>query len=366
MRTIAIGRTDDTLMRKALYRCGWVSKTEESKRKVMVYDIEDNFPISECLKNESIKMIPAENHFAVVTMTRYYVKTCVFQALEDILPTDKYYHSRKVSAHTCAFDYYEMICEKTWQHVLESIYETDCLLEYPLNVDVMDIEFTLESYNSFKVAFTEYMLNEFPFAYASKPDEKHRFLLHLKQDVCNIILTNRLVLHAGVLPTKLLEIRFQKKVRISDRQFGLVHSYPCLKLISGSSAFGYEALKTGVIRGVETNNFALGFQYFDNDKASFVEVIHNQPGPARFIQGTDACIITKIGAPFDNNTRHHHIPALGFKIPDIENVSKASKYLLISCSIIQTTVELTKSPSFIQNKRHCPKKRWGYCFDKKL
>ncbi|GAN03875.1 hypothetical protein MAM1_0050c03331 [Mucor ambiguus] len=130
----------------------------------MVYDIEDNFPISECLQNESIRMIPAEKHFAVVTMTRYYLKTCVFQALEDILSTDKFYHSRKMSAHTCAFDYYETICDKIWQHVLESIYETDCLLEYPSNMDVMDIEFTLESYNSFKVAFTEYMLNEIPTA----------------------------------------------------------------------------------------------------------------------------------------------------------------------------------------------------------
>lgn len=159
MRNVTIGHTDNTLMRKVLDQCGWVPETEKIKRKLMLYDIEDNFPISECLQQENIKMIPAKIPFVVVTITRYYTKVCLFQALEDTLPSDKYYNIIKGVDYTFSFDFYETICDKIWQRVLESIYETDHLLEYPANVDIMDLEFTLEAYKGFKVAFTEYMLN---------------------------------------------------------------------------------------------------------------------------------------------------------------------------------------------------------------
>ncbi|CAO3647965.1 unnamed protein product [Mucor fragilis] len=200
MKNVAIGRTGDRLIKKVLDRCGWVLETEKTKRKLMVYDIEDNFPIAECLQKENIKIISAKQRFAVVTITRIYVKTIVFHALEDILPTDKHYKTIKVQDDTYPFDFYEAICDRIWYHVLESIYNVNPLLEYPSNIDIMDLKFTLESYKSFKVAFTEYILNTFPFTYTSHPDEKHKFPLHLKPDSCSIVLTNRLVLLSGVLP----------------------------------------------------------------------------------------------------------------------------------------------------------------------
>ena len=159
MRNVTIGHDDDYLMKTVLHYCGWVSKTEENKRKLMVYNIEDNFPISECLQQENINIIPAKTLFAVVTITRYYTKTCMFQALEDVLPIDKDYKTIKIWGEFYPFDFYETVCDKIWHHVLESIYEADPLLEYPSDTDIMDLEFTIESYKNFKVTFMEYILN---------------------------------------------------------------------------------------------------------------------------------------------------------------------------------------------------------------
>ncbi|KAL9554373.1 hypothetical protein MBANPS3_002849 [Mucor bainieri] len=375
MRNVTIGQADDKLMRKALHYCGWVPESEENKRKLMVYDIEDNYPISECLQKENIKLIPAKTQFCVVTITRYYVKTCHFQALEDMLPTDKYYKAIKGGSFTRPIDFYEMICDKIWQHVQESIYATDSLLEYPPDLDIMDIEFTLEAYNSFKVAFTKYIMTTFPLTYASHPDEEHIFPLHLKQGNCSVVLTNRLVLHSGVLSAfasssffrkvlimspaftflrlfnfddeknltlpmlglletelkRILEVRFMRMIWISMRRFTLVHSNPCLRSVAGDTAFGYEALKTGVIRAAEWGFFAVGFQYFDNnDKTSFVQVVSHESGAKQLISGTDVCIVTKHGAPTDNTKKHHYISNLGLKIPNLKNVFKLRKYFLIS------------------------------------
>ncbi|KAK4521408.1 STAS domain-containing protein [Mucor velutinosus] len=364
---------------------GTVPETEENKRKLMVYDIEDNFPISECLQKENIKMIPANTQFAVVSMTRYYVKTCYFQALEDIY------------------------CLLIWHHVVESIYETDSLLEYSSNVDIMDIDFTLKSYKSFKVAFNNYMLNMFPLTYTSHPDEKYGFPLHLKQGGCSIVLTNRLVLHSGVLPAfetfvdaakeptrhstfvffrpfnfdgeknsslpmlelletewkKLLEIRFKKMIWISTRQFISVHSHQCLKSVIGDTAFGYEALKTGVIRAAESGSFALCFRYFINDKASLVEVIGNQSGLYQPIQETDACIITKLGSPYDNTKKHSFIADLVFKIPNLKSVFKIRKYLFIY-GPIQGMIDSIEQYRYHEDQRHLSKKYRGHCSNPKL
>ncbi|CAO3647931.1 unnamed protein product [Mucor fragilis] len=369
-RNVTLGQIDDKLMRKALHECDWVPESEENNRKLMVYDIEDNFPISECLQKENIKMIPAKTRFAVITMTRYYVKACYFHALEDILPNDKYYKTIKGADFTHPFDFYGMICDRVWQHVLKSIYEANPLLEYPENVNIMDIEFTLESYKSFKAAFNEYILNKFPFTFASHPDEKHIFPLRLEQASCNIVLTNRLVLYVGVLPIiasfvditrlstrptafvffrptnfeneenspmpmlklieteveKLLNIRFKWMIWISSRQFASVHSHQCLKTVSGGTAFGYEALKTGVIRAIETDTFALGIQYFDNDNSSFVEVVNKRGGPSRLIQETDACIITKAGSPLDNAKKYTFLSDLVLNFTHLKNVFKIRKY----------------------------------------
>ncbi|KAL9554372.1 hypothetical protein MBANPS3_002848 [Mucor bainieri] len=368
MRNVTIGQADDKLMRKALHHCGWVPESEENKRKLMVYDIEDNYPISECLQKENIKMIPAKAEFCVVTITRYYVKTCHFQALEDILPTDKYYKTGKIASNMDPIDFYKTICIYIWQHVQKSVYEADSLLEYPPDVDTMDIEFTLESYNSFKVAFTKYIMTTFPLTYASHPDEEHRFPLHLKQGNCSVILTNRLVLRWGVLPAfvnstvlrkvltlpwalfvfirfsnfddeknltlpmlrlletelkRILEVRFSGMIWISSRQFTSVNAHQCLKSVIGDTAFGYEALKRGVIRTIDSGSFAVAFHYFDNnDKTSFVQVVSSESGVKQLISGTDACIVIKHGAPTDNSKKHHYISNLGLKIPNLKNVFK--------------------------------------------
>ncbi|CAO3647802.1 unnamed protein product [Mucor fragilis] len=128
---------------------------------------------------------------------------------------------------------------------------------------------------------------------------------------------------------KLLNARFEKMIQISQRQFSSVHPHQCLKLVSGGTPFGYEALQTGVIRTIQTGTFALVFQYFDNDKGSFVEVMNNQSGFSHSITGTDACIILKSGAPNDNVKNHEWpediglgIPDLGLKITDLKNLSK--------------------------------------------
>lgn len=165
---------------------------------------------------------------------------------------------------------------------------------------------------------------------------------------------------------KLLNARFEKMIQISQRQFSSVHPHQCLKLVSGGTPFGYEALQTGVIRTIQTGTFALVFQYFDNDKGSFVEVMNNQSGFSHSITGTDACIILKSGAPNDNVKNHEWpediglgIPDLGLKITDLKNLSKICKYLFTHRLYMQNKTDSTKSHRSYQDKWHPSKKNRG-------
>lgn len=132
---------------------------------------------------------------------------------------------------------------------------------------------------------------------------------------------------------KLLENRFRNMIRIYQRQFSSVHSHQCLKLVNGDTPFGFEALKTGVIRAIEPDAFALGFRYFNNEKASFVEAVNKKSGSIQPIQETDACIITKFGAPYDNSKKHDEGADLGLKIADHKNVSKVRK-CVFACFVL--------------------------------
>lgn len=120
---------------------------------------------------------------------------------------------------------------------------------------------------------------------------------------------------------RLLKICLEKTIWVSRRHFGSVYSPQYFKSVNGDTAFSYKALKTSVIRTVESDLFAVRFQYF-NDSASLVVVINNQVDPVRFIQAPEACILSKTGVPLDNFKKHKFILDLALKFLDIQNVLK--------------------------------------------
>lgn len=156
MSTI-ISYKDDRLLKKILHMCGWIPETGSNKRKLIVYSKEDNSPIADFLQKAEIKHIPAKSYFYNITMTKDYVKQAFYQVLEDVSDTNQHYTSIKCEESTATIDFYNLVCENIWQLVVESAYEIDSLLKYPANINIADIEFTLEAFESFKMAFYEYM-----------------------------------------------------------------------------------------------------------------------------------------------------------------------------------------------------------------
>lgn len=186
---------------------------------------------------------------------------------------------------------------------------------------------------------------------------------------CCIVLTNRLVHHIGVIPALKhmlgLSCRYYKKVpyifcipanfdndknasapmlklieselsalvseyinstvSISERQSISVHITQKLNSVIGDTAFGYQALITGVLRAIEDTTFAIGFTYYESNQPLFIQAVRGQSSTPQFIERGHACIITKRGTPVDNNESQTAYINLAFKITRLEDVECLSK-----------------------------------------
>ena len=153
---------------------------------------------------------------------------------------------------------------------------------------------------------------------------------------------------------RLLDILFKRMILISQRQFSSVRLHQYLKLFNGDTPFGHEALKSGVIRVIESDTLALAFEYFEDDKTPFVEVINNQFCSSQPIKGTEAYIITEAGT---SGFLFHTIGGLGVKIADPKNLSRICKYCLFTWYSTQNKHPLTKTHSSYQDEWRSKKNR---------